>query len=67
MDLWPFLDADRRERSFSTKGGRGRGLGTYSVRLLTERHLGGQVDFRSVPEEGTTFFVRLPRSIMMGA
>ena len=30
------------QRSFSTKGA-GRGLGTYSVKLLTERYLGGRV------------------------
>ena len=32
--------------SFSTKGS-GRGLGTYSVKLLTERYLGGQASFSS--------------------
>lgn len=47
-------------RSFSTKG-TGRGLGTYSVRLLVERYLGGQVDFTSNQRLGTIFFVRLPR------
>ena len=46
-------------RSFSTKGA-GRGLGTYSVKLLTEKYLQGQVSFRSVEEEGTTFFVTIP-------
>jgi signal transduction histidine kinase len=47
------------QRSFSTKGV-GRGIGTYSVRLLTENYLGGSVDFTSAPDEGTTFRVRLP-------
>lgn len=46
-------------RSFSTKGV-GRGLGTYSIKLLTERYLGGTVDFFSSPQDGTTFRVRLP-------
>jgi plasmid stability protein len=46
-------------RSFSTKGS-GRGLGTYSMKLLGERYLGGQVGFSTSEEEGTTFFVRLP-------
>jgi signal transduction histidine kinase len=46
-------------RSFSTKG-LGRGLGTYSIKLLTERYLGGTVDFTSTPGEGTVFWVRLP-------
>ncbi|MCC7450536.1 MAG: PAS domain-containing sensor histidine kinase [Anaerolineae bacterium] len=42
------------QRSFSTKGA-GRGLGTYSMKLLSERYLNGQVSFTSFPEEGTTF------------
>jgi len=50
-------------RSFSTKG-HGHGLGTYSVKLLTERFLDGKVDFSSTPVEGTIFFVRLPRAQM---
>ncbi|MBU2551426.1 MAG: HAMP domain-containing histidine kinase [Proteobacteria bacterium] len=47
------------QRSYSSKG-TGRGLGLYSVRLLTERYLGGRVFFTSDPENGTTFFVNLP-------
>ncbi len=47
------------QRSFSTKGV-GRGLGTYSIKLLTERYLNGTVGFTSSEELGTTFFVRLP-------
>jgi signal transduction histidine kinase len=46
-------------RSFSTKGA-GRGVGTYSVKLLTERYLQGSVSFTSSPEQGTTFKVRYP-------
>jgi signal transduction histidine kinase len=46
-------------RSFSTKGP-GRGLGTYSVKLLAEKYLRGHVSFTSLPGQGTTFFVRLP-------
>jgi len=37
-------------RSFSIKGG-DRGLGTYSIKLLSERYLNGEVGFTS--EEGT--------------
>jgi nitrogen-specific signal transduction histidine kinase len=48
------------QRSFSTKDGDGRGIGTYSVRLLTERYLGGRVSFTSDAASGTTFRVRLP-------
>ena len=48
------------QRSFSTKG-QGRGLGTYSVRLLTERYLGGKVSFESSAQSGgTTFVVTYP-------
>jgi signal transduction histidine kinase len=47
------------QRSFSTKG-RDRGLGTYSVKLLAERYLGGRVSFESTPDRGTTFRVELP-------
>lgn len=47
------------QRSFSTKG-QGRGLGTYSIKLLTERYLKGLVSFTSTPEAGTTFRIRCP-------
>jgi len=50
------------QRSFSTKGV-GRGLGTYSVKLLTERYLGGTAAFRSAAGEGTTFRVVYPQSL----
>lgn len=48
-------------RSFSTKG-TGRGLGTYSVKLLGEGYLGGKVSFISNPEDGTTFSIQLPKT-----
>ncbi|NMC63906.1 MAG: GHKL domain-containing protein [SAR324 cluster bacterium] len=47
------------KRSFSTKGN-GRGLGTYSVKLLGEKYLKGSVSFESRPETGTVFYLRLP-------
>jgi K+-sensing histidine kinase KdpD len=46
-------------RSFSTKGSN-RGLGTYGMKLLSERYLHGKVTFTSSQEEGTTFRVTLP-------
>lgn len=49
------------QRSFSTKG-RGRGLGTYSMRMLTEGYLGGRIGFSSTKAEGTSFWVILPGS-----
>ncbi len=50
------------QRSFSTKG-RGRGLGTYSVKLLTERYLKGKVYFISNENEKTTFYLKFPHNI----
>ena len=47
------------KRSFSTKG-KGRGLGTYSIRLLAENYLKGKVGFTSNKMNGTIFFVDLP-------
>jgi len=46
-------------RSFSTKA-INRGVGTYSMKLLTERYLKGKVYFTSDKEKGTTFFCELP-------
>ncbi|MGE4441709.1 MAG: sensor histidine kinase [Desulfomicrobium sp.] len=47
------------KRSFSTKS-QDRGLGTYSIKLLAENYLGGEVGFSSVEPAGTTFWVSLP-------
>jgi signal transduction histidine kinase len=47
------------QRSFSTKG-QGRGLGTYSIKLLGEKYLHGAVSFSSSSEEGTVFRISLP-------
>ncbi len=47
------------QRSFSTKGA-GWGLGTYVMRLLSERYLGGRVSFLSNEADGTVFFVDFP-------
>ena len=48
------------QRSFSTKGA-GRGLGTYSMKLLSERYLSGCVKFESGEEcGGTTFSATYP-------
>jgi PAS domain-containing protein len=48
------------QRSFSTKSGRGRGVGTYSARLLVEKYLHGHISFVSAPETGTVFTIDLP-------
>ena len=50
------------QRSFSTKGN-GRGIGSYSVKLFTERYLRGTVSFTSSPETGTTFIVSYPTDL----
>ncbi|AGW14930.1 ATP-binding protein [Megalodesulfovibrio gigas] len=51
------------QRSFTTKGA-GRGLGTYSIKLLTERYLKGRASFVSWEGAGTTFTIRLPLEAM---
>lgn len=48
------------QRSFTTKPGAGHGIGTFSVKILTERYLKGTVSFTSTAGNGTTFTVRLP-------
>jgi signal transduction histidine kinase len=50
------------QRFFTTKGA-GRGLGTYSMKLLSEKYLGGQVLFESIEGKGTTFYARFPLQI----
>jgi K+-sensing histidine kinase KdpD len=47
------------QRSFSTTG-KGRGLGTYSMKLLGEKYLGGKVSFSSSEKNGTIFCIELP-------
>lgn len=46
------------QRSFSTKG-QNRGIGTYSIKLLTENYLKGKVSFISNETDGTVFSVEL--------
>ncbi len=49
------------QRHFSTKSGAGRGEGTWSMKTLGERLLGGRVGFDTSRLAGTTFWLRLPR------
>ena len=51
------------QRSFSTKDEPGRGIGTYSMKLLGERYLQGKVDFVSQVPDGTTFSLTVPKRI----
>ena len=51
------------QRSFTTKRGVGRGLGTYSMKLFGEQYLKGKVGFTSSPETGTEFFIHVPQHL----
>jgi len=44
------------KRDFSTKG-EGRGIGTYSMKLLGEKYLKGSVGFSSNENSGTCFYI----------
>lgn len=46
-------------RSFSTKSA-DRGLGTYSMKMLTEKYLKGKIYFTSKKETGTSFIIEVP-------
>jgi K+-sensing histidine kinase KdpD len=46
-------------RTFSTKG-ENRGLGTYSMKMHTEKYLNGKIYFNTSLEKGTTFYCELP-------
>ncbi len=48
------------QRSFSTKSSFGRGMGTYSVKLLIETYLKGKVSFISNSNLGTIFSIKVP-------
>jgi signal transduction histidine kinase len=51
------------KRAFSTKG-KGRGIGTYSVKLFAEQYLKGRVWFSSEEGKGTSFYVQIPTVVM---
>ncbi|GAM08442.1 sensor protein SrrB [Geobacter sp. OR-1] len=52
-------------RSFSTKEGTGRGMGTYSVKLFGEKYLRGKISFTSIEPEGTTFTFSMPKILTL--
>lgn len=54
------------QRGNSSKAGTGRGFGTYSMRLFSERVLGGRVSFESSAAQGTVFKLHLPRRREVG-
>ena len=47
------------QRAFSTKG-KGRGLGTYAIKLFSEKYLQGTVAFTSTEADGTLFRASYP-------
>lgn len=51
-------------RSFTTKSGKGRGIGTYSMKLFGETYLKGKVEFNTSKEKGTVFRLRLKRDLL---
>jgi signal transduction histidine kinase len=51
------------QRSFSTKAVSGRGLGTHAMKLFGENLLKGQVGFDTSEQDGTTFWIKLPRAL----
>jgi signal transduction histidine kinase len=66
-EILPVVASRVFQRSFTTKSGTGHGLGTYGMRLLGERYLGGQVSFVTSAEGGTVFSMRLPLPVAVGA
>ncbi len=50
------------QKNFSTKG-TNRGLGTYSIKLLTEKYLQGKVSFISNDEDKTIFTIKIPKTV----
>jgi signal transduction histidine kinase len=57
--MLPTVQLQIFKRSFSTKGS-GRGLGTYSMRLLAENYLQGRAGFYSDKKNGTVFYAIIP-------
>lgn len=49
------------QRSFSTKSSKGRGIGTYSVKLLVEDYLKGEVGFVSDDINKTIFHIKISK------
>jgi hypothetical protein len=61
----PDVQLSMFKRSFSTKG-KGRGWGTYSMKLLSENYLEGKVYFSTDKTHGTSFFAEYPIALSKG-
>lgn len=60
--MTPDVQARLFEPYFTTKGGRGTGIGLATVNAIVLAN-GGHIDVASEPGAGTTFRVRLPRAV----
>lgn len=58
------MDQDVKQKIFTTffttKGGKGTGLGLLTTRKIVQEH-GGRIETDSAPDQGSTFCIRLPR------
>ena len=54
-DVFPYIFT----YGYSTKG-KGRGIGTYSIKLLGENFLKGKAWYESNEKEGTAFYLKIP-------
>ncbi|MCK9279801.1 MAG: ATP-binding protein [Melioribacteraceae bacterium] len=49
------------QRSFSTSGKKGRGIGLYSVKMIIENYLKGKASFTTDKDAGTIFTISMPQ------
>jgi sensor histidine kinase regulating citrate/malate metabolism len=41
--------------------GKGRGLGIYGGKYILNKYLGGDLEYTSLENEGTTFYILIPK------